>query len=230
MQAMFRMNLQIKLKHQFVLLMAISILCACTSPNQEELQDRSILAETPCKAPCWQDIRIGESTEQDVLNILKKLEFIGEIKPDVTVYLFFLGDGIETPHKGIYAACKEPSEQTCALIAFEEDKVVAIILFPNYKITFNDFVQHVGNPDEVMFAQTSSPAICTVGLIWNHDLITATYNSKAGSASECDALSNTAQVDPDFEIFSILFSERPIDHTARIGKPQFFAWSGFIKP
>lgn len=205
------------------------------STDKEQLQDHSVLTDIPCRAPCWQEIKLGETKEQDVINRLQSLEFIGNIDTDATVYITFLGDGIETPHKGIRGMCKQPSDQLCALISLREDKVVAIGLFPNYSITFEEFVQHIGDPDKIIFFQPSestsqTKAACRIELVWEKKLITASHNVDADLLSQCEIMRKKGQIDPNLEISYISYYERKIDHTARAGDVIFFSWTDFASP
>src|SRR5689334_21588698 len=57
-------------------LLAFNWGCLATPTATPPSHDIDLFFNNPCSAPCWQGLVIGESTEDQVLEVLASLEFI----------------------------------------------------------------------------------------------------------------------------------------------------------
>lgn len=219
-------------QNTYILLCIVLIaLTSCNSIKKNEMRDNGILTNNPCSAPCWQNIKIGETSKEDAVDQLQQLSFIDSTST-ATIYITYLGDRIETPHDGIQAKCKEPMGKVCALIAFKEDKVASIALLPNYKITFSEYVQYLGDPDKVFFNQPnrSNKSIhfsCEIELSWESKLIKINYLAENNTNQNCEDFKENNQPDQNLEIHSIVFYSKPVDPYAREENITVYPWTGF---
>ena len=146
------------------------ILCGCSGSRGSlapELMDKSPFIGDPCAAPCWHGLEIAKSTESEVVSTLKSLSFIDQetlkiksssgpsFDPKITV-----------PGKWITADCLRPQTH-CLDVDIADGKLRDIKSILNYKITFDEIVKDIGNPDKVVRTDYSAEIIaCYIRLVW----------------------------------------------------------------
>ena len=104
----------------------------------------SFIHDDPCEAPCWYNINLQESSSSDVHSILENLPFV--IQDSVKEWKSNYGwlDDVNTTE--IHYYCFYPADGVCGLIVLASDQVVDITHWIAYKLTFNDVVNKLGEP------------------------------------------------------------------------------------
>ena len=198
---------------------------------ETSLMDRSILTDSPCSAPCWYGLRLGKSTEADVLAILQSLSFVDPTtiqEQDVGYWDSSRRENIKA--KLISVKCKEPAGHQCVGLTVANDTLRSIGLFPNYTITFQEIVDHLGSPDYVRVGLIPPGNTCKMSLIWVHRQIITDYSDHS-SNKLCFEIRSGKAVEPTLIAQSITYVLPDDGYLASIPDPGYdYSWPGFIKP
>jgi hypothetical protein len=120
------------------------------------LYDQSWFTGNPCMSPCWYGLIPGKSSRNDAISTAKHLHFINM-------------DKVEVHSQRAFFPCKVPDydNQDCIRMSFDNDILDTLWLTPNYKITFEQAVEKLGNPDGFSLYPTNPGATgCYFGVIW----------------------------------------------------------------
>ncbi len=201
-----------------------------------ELMDKSPFTGDPCAAPCWHGLEIAKSTESEVVSTLKSLGFIDQetLKIKSTSGPDF-DPKIWVPGKWITADCKQPKNH-CLDIDIADGRLRDIRSILNYKITFDEVVKDIGNPDKVVRTDYSAEVIaCYIRLVWTQKQLVlwskrfpgrkgCDYSQTAVSTGLVDANLVISEVDllPNEEINQIINEDlyKPIYDYVVIGNYQ----------
>jgi len=150
--------------------------------------DNSLFTGVPCGAPCWFGLEPGRSTEEDIIAVLGELSFLNPDTIDETLVGYW--DPVQKKNvraKLISASCMQPENRQCVGLTVVNNHLKIIGLFPNYTITFEDLVNHLGTPDNVKvnLVPPLHPPGCSVGLIWREQQIVADHTEKS-TTELCD--------------------------------------------
>ncbi len=218
-----------------IILFAVS-LSSCKSYGKipRELQDLSILTDQPCKAPCWYNVTPDQSSEQEARDVLKALPFIDPvtIRSQNTSW-WGVTPKESAPATWILANCVQPSDQICVEILAVEGKVKHIMLFPNYELTFDQVVEHLGDPNHIDVRPYGAECLgCTLGFSWLQPPleISMIYVDRRCSAGYkiCEAIRDGGRIPRDLQVEKIIYqgSIPPYAQTQDFDKP----WPGFTLP
>jgi hypothetical protein len=153
------------LKSKLLICLSVFFLFSCSSNSNRylvdpvehpELADQSWFSGNPCSAPCWHGLEIGQSTKQESIDIVKGLTFVD-------------GKNYGTHRNSVNFPCKAYPEMTCVFMIFEEDILVHLSLFINYRVTIEEIVKKFGPPDpDIAFYNTRNPEGpgCDISLFW----------------------------------------------------------------
>jgi hypothetical protein len=125
--------------------------------------DQSWLTGKPCAAPCWYGLEPGVATRQDSINRVEQLPFVDKKSMQVTNY----SDSV-----GISFSYKIGQGSTGLILDFEPDVLDSINFPPNYRITFDQVVEKLGNPDGywILPASPETPG-CSLRVVWKNKRI-----------------------------------------------------------
>jgi hypothetical protein len=206
-----------------LLLGAFMAACNKSSPSPE-LMDKSPFTGDPCAAPCWHGLEIAKSDEAEVVSTLKVLRFIDQ---ETLKIKSTSGPGfdpkITVPGKWITADCLRPKKH-CLDVDIADGRLHDIKSILNYKITFNEVLENIGNPDKVVRTNYSAEVIaCYIRLVWTQkQLILVSkrfpgregcdYSQTAASSGLVDASLVIAEVDflPNEEINQMIIESEMI--------------------
>jgi len=173
-----------------------------------ELMDKSPFTGDPCAAPCWYGLKIAKSSESEVVSTLKSLGFID--KETLTMKSSSgpsLDPKITVPGKSINADCLQP-KTPCLVVDIAEGRLRDIKSILNYKITFDDVVKDIGNPDKVVRTDYSAEVIaCYIRLVWSQKqlvLVSKRFPGEKGCDYSQTAVS-TGLIDANLEIAEVDF-------------------------
>jgi hypothetical protein len=121
--------------------------------------DLSFLDESNCQAPCWRQIRVGESNREDTVKLLKAMEDIqlesiqnttgNGYKTDGLIWNF---DGPQEAHGAIY---------------FHDDKVVYIWLSTPNGTMLKDLFDRLGSPNQLIVSKSVLDGVMvTIGFMY----------------------------------------------------------------
>jgi hypothetical protein len=227
--------------------LVLGVLAACTSGGRQvtpaptatlepSLEDRSLLTDTPCPAPCWYGLQLGRSTKAEVLATARHLSFVDRIEfPEGPYYYWDQSQGGNVPGTLVSLQCRQPAGQTCAALLFVDDILKQIYLSVNYPLDFAQVVDHFGAPEYVQVFPRSpdGPMQCNIALIWKQRGIRIVFLNgvPAQDQVQCAAVRGGKGIRSDLPVEQILYA-LPSD-TALINVPQAggdFPWSGFAEP
>jgi len=179
-----------------------------------ELMDKSPFTGNPCAAPCWYGLEIAKSSESEVVSTLKSLSFIDQETLEIkSISGPSFDPKITVPGKWITADCQRPKTH-CLDVKIADGRLRDIKSILNYKITFDEVVKDIGNPDKVVRTDYSAEVIaCYIRLVWvQKQLVLVSkrfpgakgcdYSQTAASSGLVDASLEIAEVDflPNEEI------------------------------
>lgn len=179
----------------FSLLVALIILVACSGKNSTVLDDDT------CNAPCWRNIRPGETTKSEALNLVKKVETIQQesIKEQPT-FLPMIEEMVYWKFQGVKEFNGDFSSH---------DNIVAAISFNfNEKISLRDFFKKNGEPDYVYIVLSKGPgAFLTVKFIYQEKGICLSHqpsllpfqDTKKYSVRDTTLIGELFYIDPSIE-------------------------------
>jgi hypothetical protein len=197
--------------------------------------DRSILTDTPCAAPCWYGLYLGEADLVEARRLIQGLPFVETANVTELPGYYVYQDG-PAQHSvegvSIRVPCQLPKEATCASLLFAEDLLVQVVLLPNYSLSLGQLVEHLGAPDYIQLSPTSEPGpLCDVALIWKSLGVRAAFLNRSSVRPQirCDAVSEPLQVEASLPVHQVMYM-LPTD-VALASVPENgrdFAWSGFV--
>ena len=173
-----------------------------------ELMDKSPFTGNPCAAPCWYGLEIAKSNKSEVVSTLKSLGFVDQ---ETLKIKSSSGPGfdpkITVPGKWITANCLQPKTR-CLVVDIAEGRLRDIKSVLNYKITFDEVVKDIGNPEKVVRTDYSAEVIaCYIRLVWTQKQLVLVSKRFPG-AKGCDysqTAVSTGLVDANLEIAEVDF-------------------------
>ncbi len=198
-------------KHKLIqiFILIASILVGCNrSSLSPTLMDESPFTGNPCAAPCWYGLYIAKSDEMEVLSILKSLKFIDQnsLKIESTSIPDFNSTNL-VPGKRITANCAN-SETPCLILNIASGKLRDIRSILNYKITVDEVIKSIGNPDKVGYTTCCTESMaCGIQLFWIQKQLVLSSRTFSGRKG-CDysrKTYSTGLVDANLEIAQLEF-------------------------
>ncbi|MGG6460921.1 MAG: hypothetical protein ACM3JQ_05785, partial [Candidatus Eiseniibacteriota bacterium] len=201
---------------------------ATPAPTLEAyLMDRSILTDEPCPAPCWYGLELGKSGSDEIKNTLEKLSFINPDTIDEGPYYSYWDPttGENLPAEAIEADCRS-SQRRCVRLVMVNDALESVQLTPNYYLSIEEAVNHLGPPDYSRVAIGPDFEGCvSLFFSWDKKQIMMESIEKIGN-SLCSSISKGGRIPPDLAINWITYGYPNMSFEREIGKP----WPGFVEP
>jgi len=205
--------------------------CSRSTPTYSpDLIDKNPFTGIPCEAPCWHDLTIGESHENDVLSKLSMLTFIDQS----TVYVHKLSlpeldprvyaQGTEITANCIY------SGKHCVRLRVVDNVLTEIILTLDYEINFNEAIDYLGDPHYVGYQDLGAEVvICEIDLVWSDkQLILASEDFHGNDAlNNCKMVQGTHKTTPDLKIIEARYvSDLAMNSILTSPVGEFFEFTG----
>lgn len=127
-----------------IFLLVLLVLSSCTILPQHH----SILDDSSCNPPCWNGIVVGKTSRQQLLDIISTLPFVDQNNVAVTGSWNIFDDGVRY---GLYPV-KFPGNKPLVYVEtnFIEDKMVFETFSGDLGVTFDEAVQKIGGPKNVI--------------------------------------------------------------------------------
>lgn len=182
MKKNFNFASSIKNNKSYLMLRVLSfviftLLTNCSSLNQSgdsvvapNFNDEIFLNETLCVAPCWNNLNIGESTEDDVLNVVLRMEFVKQ--NSLRILPQSMPDIIDNQKwvdgKQIIVNCINRSTP-CLEIGIANNKLRDIQIELDYGLEIKDVIDKFGEPNYVGYEDIGGDVIdCRTLFIWEN--------------------------------------------------------------
>lgn len=198
-----------------------------TSTLDLSMVDRSILTDSPCRAPCWYGLLIGQSNRPQARSILNKLMFINiNTLYEGSFDYWNTKTTKESPGVIIEVDCKNMPGIVCIRLEFVNDVLVTIRSFPIQYISLFEVVNHLGSPDYFRAVLLQDNTTCMLLLSWPSRQIMIEHDEKNDSYI-CKSVNSDKGIKPNIKVDGIYY-EQPdqFDSEKELGKP----WIGFVMP
>jgi hypothetical protein len=203
-------------------------------PN--ELQDLSILTDQPCNAPCWYNLTPDKSSKQEALDVLGNLTFIDSASiRSQNANWWGVTPEEPVPATLILAACVQPANEICVEILTVEDKIKYISLFPNYGLTFDEAVEHLGNPDYISAHPYGAECLgCILEFSWLEPpleiFITRVDRRCTAGNKICKAIWDGGKILKDLQVEQITYQGSVPSYRQTPMQDYDIPWPGFAVP
>lgn len=218
-----------------ILLAAAVVSCESDEDIPNELKDLSILTGQPCKAPCWYNLILDKSSQQEVLDTLANLSFIDSASiHSQDSYWWGVTPDEPLPAIMILANCRQPSTEICVRITIFEDKVKSISLFPNYRLAFDEVVSRLGNPNYIRADMYGPECIgCILKFSWlelpMEISVTRIDRRCVAGAKVCEAIQDGGKIPKDLEVEEITY-QGAVPTYRHTPTEYDIPWPGFSDP
>ena len=185
---------------RFLALFAI-LITACNGTTGEYPVDQSFLTGEPCPAPCWYGLEIGVSTEEELLETLKKLSFVDQESIHQVNNVFWPGEVAYA----IEYNCSRQSGYLCGDVGLVDQTIIYISQFLQYRLTLREVIDILGPPEymDYYWMDPHNPQIL-VSFLWSEKSILASANIK--NINQIDDLIEGEALSADMLIESITYS------------------------
>jgi hypothetical protein len=171
-EAMLKHNSKprVHIKQILVLLITLGLFACKGQGNSIEsldpnYYDQSWLTGKPCAAPCWYGLEPGISIQQESIDRVEQLPFIDKSSLNITSHL-------DAGFIDVSFLYKRSQESGALEMIFKPDVLDSVYIYPNYRITFDQAVEKLGNPDGY-WLQPDTPEThgCKLLVIWKNQRI-----------------------------------------------------------
>lgn len=193
--------------------------------NQEEVIDRGLMIDDICAPPCWHGMEINKSAKEEVIFLLSKQSFI---KPQsLKEHETYWTDS--TTATTIQYECITSRSSPCGILTFHNGLLVKNWAAVNYDLTLDSVIQHLGEPDYLMYFWPNPSGICEISVIWIEKGISVSFNDR-GKHNECKKTIDGNKLSPDILIESVLYiSQGELEDSINTldGCCAIIKWAGF---
>ena len=142
-----------------LLYLGFLMLALCVGCGEPPPLDMSLFTGDPCEPPCWQGLTPGQSTEADVLELLRSSRFVDTR----TIYRAALSRGGQVVGASIQwrSTAARSSNVDSNDFAIEGGVLRDMIIYPDYDLTLESLLHRYGPPDKfhVMVTGRHVPAL-----------------------------------------------------------------------
>lgn len=205
--------------------------CSQSTPSPDQI-DKSPFTSSPCAAPCWHGIVIGESDESKVMSTLETLSFIDQESINVhRMSMSALDPNIEAEGVEITASCIQP-HKPCLTLRVVDNLLTEIELILNYEIMLDEAIRYLGNPDYIGYQMKGAEQVsCDINLVWASKQLVLSSEAFMGSkiSDHCYMVRDTNKTTPSLAIFEAKYmSPQAIELLLSTGAGEFFEFSGTV--
>lgn len=199
---------------------------SCTRAEDEALVDRSFVTGQPCAPPCWYELELDKSGQDETYAALEQLPFIDQASIRETTGLVWLGD---EDAKEIYWGCLHPRVKSCGGARLSQGKLKLLWLAVGYDLTFKTVIDQLGPPDYVDYGPYHPEAGgCQIHLMWPQRLISVDSLDKRSDA-ECQAITSGKGISNGTGVRTIYYSVRETFGPQPGGCCTRIPWPGFTE-
>ncbi len=180
--------------------------------------DQSFVTDLPCKAPCWHNIKLDESSESDVKAVLPNLSFVikDSVHESEHVRRGDLVDGKEISFK-----CPEMGTTGyCGGITISDGVVKEIWNLIAYPLTFKAVVEKLGDPTYLTLFPGIEFQHCSVSLYWPEQKIYVSTDEYV----DCPTENN---IKPETRVNGITYSSLITSWPLKENGGIYIPWAGF---
>jgi hypothetical protein len=212
------------LKHRILtVLLIFFFIIGC---KEDPLIDRSFVTDQPCSAPCWQGIKINQSSSDNVITILHNLPFVEQ--SSIVVKRIKQGNG--QGDRRITFDCSHPTQRRCGEITLTNDKVISIWLSVEYPLTLKEVVDKLGVPDYVTFDLYHPDVGGCIITIEYPNMGIAMRSVDTRSERACNGLEKGEGLNPKIRVDELRYQSPVEPHESSCTEPGCVRWPGFEKP
>lgn len=142
------------------IMLQVSVSCSNGNKNHvdpvkhPDLVDQSWLSDQLCSAPCWRGLELEVTSREEAIETVQKLTFVQK-------------DNYTINADWVNFFCKDPSNITCVSMAFKDDLLTNLGLYVNYRLTLEEIIEEIGNPDSFISNYRNPESIdCDIKLFW----------------------------------------------------------------
>ena len=188
--------------------------------------DQSWLTGKPCAAPCWYGLESGVSTRQDSINRVEQLPFVNRSSIQFTNLPNLVGVSI---------AFRKGQSSSGLAMEFESDILDSVYIFLNYRITFDQAVEKLGDPDgywiRPIFPESHG---CRLLVVWkNKRIVLSKEEGEMGWFSLlkdlCTKIHDRDGKLPENIVIEKVEIDSPSGIKSITDTDAFYPWKGFAK-
>jgi hypothetical protein len=207
-----------------LLITIILLLLTTASCSNEDLVDRSFLTDEPCQAPCWYGLILDQSSEEDLLDTLSKLQFIDQESIRLSRGYSILGDD-----NAVIAdwRCLDHITNLCGGAQLAHGTLKVLWYSVGYSLPFSLVVEKLGPPEYIEYGPYH-PDVggCQFTLIWPSIGI-LTRNIDDRTDFHCRAIETGKGIKKNLNVQAIFFLP-PENFGAEVpGCCKRIEWPGF---
>jgi hypothetical protein len=177
--------------------------------------DQSFLTSQPCEAPCWYNLRIGESNLDNAQTIVSELPFVD--KSTISESKFADG-GFHIDFN-----CSYSVNDFCGSLSFTSDGKLYMVYLPvMYELSIQSVIDHLGPPRN-FFAIGPSHNVCEIYIFWPERDIRLRLEGKPAGSTCKDV--NNGKIDLSSQVDYLIYSEIDADLI-----DQGIPWSDITPP
>jgi hypothetical protein len=205
----------------------LAILVGCRpveAPIEPEFVDTSFLLDEPCEPPCWYGLIPGESTEDQLDDVLSTLPFV---EKDSVRKSEHVSKGIIVDGKEVDYNCKGAIGGFCGYVIVV-DKVIQMISHEiMYALPLETVIEKLGKPDYVYYTASSPHGDgCFVMLDWQERAIIAEILDRR-KRQTCIDLAEGKAFDADMLVTGLIYQSKEAQIPDQCGKLPCVPWPGF---
>jgi hypothetical protein len=201
--------------------------CGMLEPQKEpEIADRSFISGEPCEPPCWYGLIPGESTEDQLDDVLSTLPFVEKdsIRKWEHVSKGIIVDGNEVDYN-----CMVANGGICGYIIVANGVIQVISHKIIYELPLETVIEKLGQPDYVIYTPYSPHGDgCEINLDWLDRGIIARLVEPRKKQS-CIDLAEGRALDSDMLVTGLIYQSKAAQVPDRCGKLPCVPWPGFLE-
>jgi hypothetical protein len=191
--------------------------------HRHPLIDKSFISGEPCAPPCWYGLNPGQSSFEEVNQVLSELEFVSPSSINIleSTSQYYRVEEIWIHFKCPYLSGR--GNTSCGSLWVLGDTLHWIIYKVAYDLTIMEAVEVIGEPDLIICEERHN-AGRNIEFIWSEKGITATHETLSNTA--CDIFDEAeGRVSSDLLISRLKYFDW--DRTI-ICEENCFQWQGML--
>lgn len=218
------MKISFRIKERLLLYLSLTLMLIMSGCKQKTEIDQSFTSDLPCKAPCWNGLKLDVSSRSDVLTTIKQLSFVDKNSIHEYGTRWYADDHAIV----IYFNCID-SRENCGSLLLSEDRLKQIWIAIKYPLTLKQAVDKLGQPEDIQYG-VCQPGYCRLSLDWPNQRIF--IESSLKNSNLCNEIrAGQTNLPPEIQvtdIFYMVVEEVPKSDAGSC--LQLMPWPGFREP